>query len=344
MPVGTLAAVKTLSPEELKTAGVSILLGNTYHLQQRPGVDIVAQNEGLARFMGWNGPTLTDSGGFQVFSLSATRKVSEEGVEFRSVYDGSLMKLTPEITLGLQKSIGADIVVALDECPPYPSEHDEVDRATELTTRWAERFMTAWRNDESRERHNQAPFVVVQGGVFEDLRRKSVSQLKDLGSFGFGIGGVSVGEPQTDMLRVAELCCSQLPAEKPRHLLGVGSPQDILGAVAAGVDMFDCVMPTRNGRNGQAFTSRGTVNMRNATHRTDQSPLDEECSCYACTNFTRSYLHHLFETGEILGLRMLSLHNITYYIKLVNSAKKAIKENSYTAWSIEINDGWRSGA
>jgi len=340
MPVGTLAAVKTLSPAELNDAGAAIVLGNTYHLHQQPGVDIVAQSGGLARFMGWNGPTLTDSGGFQVFSLSGTRKVTENGVEFRSIYDGSLMSLTPEITLELQQTIGADIIVALDECPPYPSEYNEVERSMELTARWAKRFMTSWKNSEEKAPFFQAPFLVVQGGVYDDLRRSSALQMTELEPFGFGIGGVSVGEPHEEMLRAAEVCCATLPLEKPRHLLGVGTPRDILAGIETGVDMFDCVIPTRNGRNGQAFTSHGVVNMRNARWARDQNPLDASCTCYACQTFSRAYLHHLIAAGEILGLRMLSLHNVAYYLHLVREARNAVLIGNYRSWQRVIEQQW----
>ncbi len=344
IPVGTAAAVKTLTPLELKDAGAQAVMGNTYHLMQHPGVDVVGEGGRLARFMGWKGPTLTDSGGFQVFSLSATRKVTEDGVEFRSVYNGELLSLTPESVLELQRGLGADIIYALDECTPYPSTNVEVARAVSLTTRWAERFMAAHRNADQQGEWFQAPILVVQGGVYEDLRRQSVEQLAELEPSGFGIGGLSVGEPQNEMIMIAGRCCEWLPDEKPRHLMGVGTPGDMISAVEAGVDLFDCVLPTRNGRNGQAFTSRGVVNIRNAHYRTDRACLDPGCRCYTCHTFTRSYLHHLFASGELLGMRLLSLHNITYYLNLMREARTAIRVGHYRKWKKQIEAGWEEEA
>jgi len=339
MPVGTVGSVKTLTPAELTAAGASLILGNTYHLRQQPGVDIIAEMGGLAAFMKWDGPTFTDSGGFQVFSLGDTRVVREDGVEFRSVYDGRRLEFTPEGTLQLQRGIGADFIVALDVCPPYPSTSDDVARAVDLTTRWAKQFIAAWREGSERL---QAPFLVVQGGTYEHLRHRSVEGLLPLDPFGFGIGGLSVGEPTDGMLETTRLCCRLLPESKPRHLMGVGMPSDMLGAVAAGVDMFDCVLPTRNGRNGQAFTSTGVVNLRNAHHRRDRLPLDENCECYTCRTFTRAYLHHLTLAGELLGMRLLSLHNITYYLKLMRDARTAIIKGRFREWSRSVRWGWRS--
>lgn len=343
MPVGTLANVKTLSPAELSEAQAHIVLGNTYHLRQHPGVDIVQEAGGLSKFMGWAGPTLTDSGGFQVFSLSNTRKVTEEGVEFRSVYDGSLVNFTPETVLGFEQAIGADIIVALDECPAFPAEYNDVERAVELTARWADRFMKAWRQSNSERESYQAAFLVVQGGIYSDLRKRSVEQMAALDPPGFCIGGVSVGEPQEEMIKAASICCEVLPDEKPRHLLGVGTPHDILAGIEAGVDMFDCVMPTRNGRNCQVFTSHGVVNLRNSKWSMDQNSLDEFCTCYTCRTFSLSYLHHLAITGEILGMRLFSLHNITFYLSLVRSARNAILSGNYNLWRRKIELEWEIG-
>ena len=343
MPVGTLANVKTLSPADLSDAHAHIVLGNTYHLRQHPGVDIVSEAGGLSKFMGWAGPTLTDSGGFQVFSLSNTRKVTEEGVEFRSVYDGSLVNFTPETVLGFEQAIGADMIVALDECPPFPAEYNDVERAVELTARWADRFMKAWRQSNSERDSYQAAFLVVQGGVYSDLRKRSVEQMATLDPPGFCIGGVSVGEPQEEMIKAASICCDVLPDEKPRHLLGVGTPHDILAGIEAGVDMFDCVMPTRNGRNCQVFTSQGVVNLRNSRWSRDQNSLDEQCTCYTCRTFSLSYLHHLAVTGEILGMRLLSLHNITFYLSLVKAARCAILSSNYNSWRRKIELDWETG-
>jgi queuine tRNA-ribosyltransferase len=344
IPVGTLASVKTLSPLELRSAGAQVVLGNTYHLMQQPGADVIKVGGGLGKFMGWHGPTVTDSGGFQIFSLSATRKVSEAGVVFNSVYDGSMLTLTPESALEIQSRIGADMIYALDECAPYPVEYADVQRATALTTRWAERFMAAWQKHGNSSGHFPAMVLVVQGGVCDDLRRQSIAELAALEPAAFGIGGLSVGEPYEEMLQMTKLCCEQLPDEKPRHLLGVGTPADMLAAIEAGVDLFDCVLPTRNGRNGQAFTSAGNVNIRNAEHRLSQDCLDPMCACYTCCNFTRSYLHHLTLAGEILGLRLLSLHNITYYLNLMRSAREAINKGTFKTWKGKLEDGWTVGS
>lgn len=342
LPVGTLGVVKTLSPAELRDAKAQIILGNTYHLMQQPGDGRVRDFGGLAQFSRWFGPTFTDSGGFQVFSLSATRKLSEEGVEFRSIYDGKTITLTPERVYEIQRNIGADIIVALDECPPYPADYQDVKNAVELTYRWAERFIAAWETGNKRSLWQQAPFLVTQGGIFDDLRRSSARQMATLDSFGYCIGGVSVGEPQEDMIRAAAVCCRELPDDKPRHLLGVGLPDDILRSIEVGVDMFDCVLPTRNGRNGQAFTSTGVINLRNADYADDRAKIDEKCNCYACRTFNRAYLHHLVGVGEILGLRMLSLHNITYYLNLMKQAREAISNGLFQEWCAEIRAGWES--
>ncbi|MDP8229099.1 MAG: tRNA guanosine(34) transglycosylase Tgt [Candidatus Electryoneaceae bacterium] len=340
LPVGTAATVKTLSPTDLRSAGAQMVLSNTYHLSQQPGVDVVEAAGGLARFMGWNGPTLTDSGGFQVFSLSATRKVTEEGVLFRSIYDGRQLSLTPESALHLQRSIGADIIYALDECSPIPATYDEVKRATLLTTRWAKRFMDEWERSQEIKPWYQAPFPVMQGGLFDDLRKLSADQLSELDPPGFGIGGLSVGETREEMIRTAALSCELLPDEKPRHLMGVGTPQDLLNAISVGVDMFDCVIPTRNGRNGQAFTSRGIVNLRNVRHKLDQGPLDPECNCDCCRTFTLSYLHHLTTASELLGMRLISLHNTTYYQHIMKRAQEAIRNGRFMAWRGSMEEGW----
>ncbi len=344
IPVGTVATVKTLSPEELRFAGAQVLLGNTYHLLQQPGVDVIVAGGGLAKFMGWDGPTMTDSGGFQVFSLSSTRKVDEDGVSFKSVYDGTMLTLTPESVLQIQHKIGADFIYALDECSPYPAERSEVERATSLTSRWAARFIEEWKRTDGEPNDLQAAVLVVQGGVYDDLRRQSVEQLAELSPTGFAIGGLSVGEPQEEMIRITKLCCEWLPDDKPRHLMGVGKPSDILAAIEAGVDLFDCVLPTRNGRNGQAFTSHGIVNITNARYRLDQKPLDTLCDCYVCRTFSRSYLHHLTTAGEILGLRLLSLHNITYYLRLMSEARKVIIEGRFNKWRNETETGWEDEA
>ena len=341
-PVGTMATVKTLSPSELHNANAKLVLGNTYHLNQHPGVNIIKQAGGLSAFMGWDGPTFTDSGGFQVFSLAPTRKITENGVEFRSVYDGSLINFTPQSVYEIQRDIGADIIVALDECPPYPSTFEEVKRATEQSNRWAVKFMDHWRVGNTKAEHYQAAYLVIQGGVFEELRLQASDFIASLDPPGFCIGGVSVGEPKEDMLNVVELCCNQLPDEKPRHVLGVGTPRDILDSIEVGADTFDCVMPTRNGRNGQAFTSNGVINLNNSRLKIEFDALDQSCNCYTCKNFSRAYLHHLTMAKEFLGMRLLSLHNITYFIHLVDEARNAIISKDYIEWKSGIIKEWLS--
>jgi len=346
MPVGTSATVKTLTPDELRISGSQIVLANTYHLSQEPRTDVLVAGGGVAKFMGWDGPTLTDSGGFQVFSLSATRKVEEEGVRFRSVYNGELLFLTPESACDIQRAIGADMIYALDECTALPSDYATVEKATALTSRWAKRFLNRWK--ETSEVHPngyswfQAPFCVLQGGLYEDLRKRSAEELSALDPSGFAIGGLSVGETHEEMVTATHIACSVLPPDKPRHLLGVGTPRDILEGISAGVDLFDCVIPTRNGRNGQAFTSDGILNLRNSRFRLDQDPVDRDCDCYCCRMLTRSYLHHLIITGEMTGMRLLSLHNITYYHKLTSGAREAIRAERFTEWKKDTIERWNS--
>lgn len=337
-----MATVKTLSPDELQKANAKLILGNTYHLNQHPGVDIIKRAGGLAAFMGWSGPTFTDSGGFQVFSLAETRKITEEGVQFRSVYDGSQILFTPQNVYELQRDIGADIIVALDECPPYPSSFEEVKRATELSNRWAVKFLDCWKRGNNRSNHHQAAYLVIQGGVFEQLRLYASEFIANLDPPGFCIGGVSVGEPKMDMLKVVEVCCNYLPDHKPRHILGVGTPDDILNSIELGADTFDCVLPTRNGRNGQVFTSIGVVNLKNLRYKGDFETLDPACNCYTCNNFSRAYLHHLTKAHEILGMRLLSLHNISYFITLVELARNAILSNNYIDWKRAVIKNWNN--
>lgn len=345
MPVGTAAAVKTLHPDELRASGVELVLGNTYHILHNPGTETIERLGGLSRFMGWGGPTLTDSGGFQVFSLSATRKLTEEGVVFQSVYDGRTVELTPEEACRIQWSIGADIFYALDECPPYPASEDVVSSAVGITIRWAKRFQRTYNQLADREdNRDKVPFLVVQGGLYDRLRKTCSEEIAALDPPGFGIGGVSVGEPPEEMLHAAQVCCGILPDAKPRHLLGVGTPQDIIEAIGLGVDLFDCVLPTRNGRNGQAFTSTGVINLRLKKWKDINRPLDENCHCSACRQFSVGYLHHLMNTGEILGLRLLSLHNIAYYQSLVSLGRQAIDDQRYDIWKRSVELGWKTGS
>ncbi len=321
MPVGTQASVKTLSPQDLKDNDVEIILGNTYHLYLRPGHGIIKELGGLHRFIGWDRPILTDSGGFQVFSHSDLRKINEDGVEFRSYIDGSKHFMTPELSIEIQESLGADIIMIFDEPAPYPSTYEYTLKSTELTTKWAGRC---------KERHNkeeQLLFGIVQGGIYEDLRQNSVKNIVGIGFDGYAIGGLSVGEDKEQMYKMTGYTAPLLPSDKPRYLMGVGTPEDIVQCVSMGVDMFDCVMPTRNARNGCLFTSNGKVNIRNARFAKDENPLDTNCNCYTCKNFSLAYLRHLFVSDEILSLRLNTIHNIHYYISLMREIRSAIAED-----------------
>jgi queuine tRNA-ribosyltransferase len=324
MPVGTYGTVKAMSPAELKEIDAHIVLGNTFHLWLRPGVEVIAAHGGLHRFMGWDGPILTDSGGFQVFSLGELRKISEEGVKFRSPVNGDPCFLTPEESMRIQRVLNSDIVMVFDECTPYPADLKQADDSMRLSLRWAERSKRA------HEGNPNALFGIVQGGMHEGLRDVSLAGLMQIGFDGYAIGGLSVGEPKEDMLRILAHVTPQMPQDKPRYLMGVGTPEDIVDAVQAGVDMFDCVMPTRNARNGWLFTRHGTVKIKNAGYRLDMRPLDEQCGCYTCRNFTRSYLHHLHRIGEILGARLNTIHNLFYYQELMQGLRGAIAAGTLT--------------
>ncbi|ACV35802.1 tRNA guanosine(34) transglycosylase Tgt [Accumulibacter sp.] len=320
MPVGTYGTVKAMTPRDLTATGAQICLGNTFHLWLRPGLEVIAAHGGLHRFMGWNGPILTDSGGFQVFSLGALRKISEEGVRFQSPVNGDRLFLTPEESMRIQHVLNSDIAMILDECTPYPADHAVAAASMCLSLRWARR---------SRDRHDEignanALFGIVQGGMYEDLRDESLAALIDIGFAGFAIGGLSVGEPKDDMARILAHTAPRLPQDRPRYLMGVGTPEDLVAAVGAGIDMFDCVLPTRNARNGHFFTRYGDIRIRNACHKSDPRPLDASCECYTCRNFSRAYLHHLNRTGEILGAHLGTLHNLHYYQVLMHELRKAI--------------------
>lgn len=321
MPVGTLGTVKTLSTDELTGAGAQIILGNAYHLYLRPGMEIMEAAGGLHKFMQWDRPLLTDSGGFQVFSLSDLNKVTEDGVEFRSHLDGSKHFMTPELATDVQISIGSDIMMCFDECTGHPATHETAGKSLRMTLEWAKRCKARWLE---REIENQALFGIVQGNVYEDLRLESVAGTVDIDFPGYAIGGVSVGESKEQMLDVVEWCAPKLPEDKPRYLMGVGPPEDMLGAIERGVDMFDCVMPTRNARNGSLFTSRGKLNIRNARHKNDFAPLDEACGCPVCRRYSRAYLSHLHRCGEILGIRLNTLHNVWFMINLAANCRQAI--------------------
>ncbi|NMG76134.1 tRNA guanosine(34) transglycosylase Tgt [Aromatoleum diolicum] len=329
MPVGTYGTVKAMTPAALDDIGAQICLGNTFHLWLRPGLDVVAAHGGLHDFMGWNKPILTDSGGFQVFSLGALRKISEEGVRFASPIDGAKLFLTPEISMQIQHTLNSDIVMIFDECTPYPATRDEAAKSMRLSQRWARRSRDEFdRLTDGQEKRN-ALFGIVQGGMYEDLRDESLAALEDIGFHGYAIGGLSVGEPKEDMKRILAHTAPRLPANKPRYLMGVGTPEDIVAGVAAGIDMFDCVMPTRNARNGWLFTRYGNIKIKNATHKQDTRPLDPSCDCYTCRNFSRSYLHHLHRAGEILGSMLNTIHNLRYYQTLTAELRAAIAAGEF---------------
>ena len=331
MPVGTYGTVKAMTPAELREIGAQIVLGNTFHLWLRPGLEVIAAHGGLHRFMGWNGPILTDSGGFQVWSLGDLRKISEEGVRFASPVNGDRLFLTPEESMRIQRTLNSDVVMVFDECTPYeiegrPATESEARTSMELSLRWAARS----RAEFDRLENPNALFGIVQGGMYENLRDESLGGLSDIGFFGFAIGGLSVGEPKEDMLRILDHTTPRLPADKPRYLMGVGTPEDLVAGVAAGIDMFDCVMPTRNARNGHLFTRFGDIRLKNARYRDDTRPLDETCSCHACANFTRAYLHHLHKLGEILGARLNTIHNLHYYQVLMREMREAIEAGRFS--------------
>jgi queuine tRNA-ribosyltransferase len=326
MPVGTYGTVKAMSPAELEEIGAQIVLGNTFHLWLRPGLEVIEAHGGLHRFMGWKRPILTDSGGFQVFSLGDLRKISEEGVAFQSPINGDRLFLTPEESMRIQRVLDSDIVMVFDECTGYPATREAATSSMQLSLRWAERSKLAHEGDAN------ALFGIVQGGMYEDLRDESIAALADIGFEGYAIGGVSVGEPKEDMARIVTHTAPRLPPDHPRYLMGVGTPEDIVEAVSQGVDMFDCVMPTRNARNGWLFTRFGDVKIKNARHRHDTRPLDETCGCYGCRNFSRGYLHHLHRANEILGARLNTLHNLFYYLALMGELREAIAAGALEAF------------
>lgn len=322
MPVGTYGSVKAMTPEELAGDGAQIILGNTFHLLLRPGMDVVKAHGDLHRFMHWEKPILTDSGGFQVFSLGALRKITEQGVTFKSPVDGSTIFMGPEESMRVQRDLGSDIVMIFDECTPYPASVDEAAASMRLSLRWAERSKIAHGDNPA------ALFGIVQGGMYEHLRRESMAGLADIGFDGYALGGLSVGEPKEEMLRMLDAVPPLMPADKPRYLMGVGTPEDLVEAVRRGIDMFDCVMPTRNARNGHLFTSSGVVRIRNSCYQYDSNPLDESCGCYTCRHYSRAYLRHLDKCGEILGARLNTIHNLHYYLHLMQGLRDAIGTQS----------------
>jgi queuine tRNA-ribosyltransferase len=331
MPVGTQAAVKTLSPGELEECSAQIILSNAYHLYLRPGLDIIREAGGLHNFMNWQRPILTDSGGYQIFSLALLRKVKDEGLEFQSHLDGQRHFLTPEDVVEVQRVLGSDIMMPLDECVTYPISHQLALKAVERTTHWALRSKKEW-----EKKKTGALFAIVQGSSYKELRKRSVQELCAIDFTGYAVGGLSVGEPQDLMYNILTSVVSDLPSDSPRYLMGVGLPEDILEAVSMGVDMFDCVIPTRYGRNGSAFTSQGKVTVRNGAFSHDQTPLDPACSCYCCRNFTRSYLRHLFNTGEILGCRLVSYHNLFFFLNLMQQIRAAINADRFAEFKKEF--------
>ena len=319
MPVGTYGTVKGMLPRDIEAIGAEIILGNTFHLMLRPGTEVVKAHGDLHDFTQWQGPILTDSGGFQVFSLGDMRKITEKSVTFRSPVDGSKVELSPEIAIQVQRDLGSDIVMIFDECTPYPATEKQARESMEMSLRWAERSKKA------HEGNPAALFGIVQGGMYESLRERSLQGLTDIGFDGYAIGGLSVGEPKEDMIRILDHLPPKMPGDKPRYLMGVGRPEDIVEAVRRGIDMFDCVMPTRNARNGYLFTSTGIIKIRNARHRHDTGPLDERCDCYTCRHFSRSYLHHLDKCGEMLGSQLNTIHNLRFYQNLMRGLRGAIE-------------------
>jgi len=338
MPVGTYGSVKAMDPIELKEVGSQIILGNTFHLWLRPGTQVLDKFGGLHGFMGWNGPILTDSGGFQVFSLGAMRKITEEGVKFASPIDGSKLFLSPEISMQIQRSLNSDIVMQFDECTPYeidgrPATSEEAAKSMRMSLRWAQRSM----NEFNKGENPNALFGIVQGGMYERLRDESLAGLEEINFPGLAIGGLSVGEPKEDMMRILEHVGPRLPENKPHYLMGVGTPEDLVAGVANGVDMFDCVMPTRNARNGWLFTRFGDLKIKNARYKDEQAPLDASCTCYCCKNFSRAYLHHLHRSKEILGARLNTIHNLHYYLNLMQEIRDAIDADRFHEFRLQFN-------
>ena len=339
MPVGTYGSVKAMSPRELEEIRAQIILGNTFHLWLRPGLEVIGAHGGLHGFMKWDKPILTDSGGFQVFSLGELRKISEEGVKFSNPINGSKLFLTPEISMQIQRTLNSDIVMVLDECTPYkingrPATEAEAAASMRMSLRWAKRSKDAF---EALENPN-ALVGIVQGGMFEHLREESLEGLKEIGFHGYALGGLSVGEPKEEMLRILDEVAWKLPEDRPRYLMGVGTPEDLVDGVSRGIDMFDCVMPTRNARNGWLFTRFGDVKIKNSRYRNDLKPLDPSCSCYTCRNFTRSYLHHLHKVGEILGARLNTIHNLHFYLQIMEEMRTALEAGTFEAWKQKFRE------
>jgi len=342
MPVGTAGTVKAMMPESVRSTGADILLGNTYHLMIRPTAERVAKMGGLHKFMNWDRPILTDSGGFQVMSLTELRKMTEEGVTFRSHLDGSKIMLSPERSMEIQRLLDSDIVMAFDECTPFPAEEKVARESMELSMRWAKRSREGFNSGEEHAAKS-ALFGIVQGSVYKDLRFRSIDELAEIGFDGYAVGGLAVGEGQEKMFEVLDYTMPRMIKETPRYLMGVGKPDDIVGAVERGIDMFDCVMPTRSGRTGQGFTRRGAINLKNARHKEDDRPIDSACSCPACTNYSRAYLHHLIRSGEILGSMLLTWHNLQFYQDLMSGLRGAISAGILTKHANDFRESYRAG-
>ncbi len=338
MPVGTYGTVKAMRPAELVEIGARIVLGNTFHLWLRPGLDVIKAHQGLHRFMGWDGPILTDSGGFQVFSLGALRKIAEDGVRFASPINGDRLLLTPEESMRIQRVLNSDIAMIFDECTPFPADERVAGDSMRLSLRWAARSRTEWERlgPGSDEGKGNALFGIIQGGMHESLRDESLAGLTAIGFEGYAIGGLSVGEPKEDMTRILAHTTPQLPADRPRYLMGVGTPEDIVAAVEVGIDMFDCVMPTRNARNGWLFTRSGDIKLRNARYKNDLRPLDENCTCHTCRHFSRAYLHHLQQVKEILGAQLNTLHNLHFYLDMMQGMRDAIAAGGFAGWAADF--------
>lgn len=336
MPVGTQATVKTLSPDDLIENGTQIILGNTYHLYLRPGADLIQSFGGLHHFMNWERPILTDSGGYQVFSLQDLRKIDAQGVTFRSHLDGSKHRFTPQSVLETQGKLGSDIMMVLDECAPHPSNYEYAQNSNKLTLTWAQEARELYEKHQFLYGHKQYLFGIVQGSTFEDIRQHSVEELVKMDFPGYAVGGLAVGETAAEMYHITDICTDILPEHKPRYLMGVGMPENILESIERGIDMFDCVIPTRNARNGTVFTSKGKMVLKAARFKEDQQPIDASCDCYTCRNFSRGYLRHLYNANEILGLRLATVHNVHFYLWLVQEARKQILKNTFAEWKQDI--------
>jgi queuine tRNA-ribosyltransferase len=342
MPVGTQGTVKTLAPRDLQEISVEIILANTYHLYLRPGYELITKFGGLHNYMSWPGPILTDSGGFQLYSLRELCDTKENGVIFKSHLDGSIHEFTPEKIIDVQQHIGSDIMMVLDECTSFPCTYDEAERSNALTLSWAERSRNYWREKKGPHGYDQALFAIVQGSIYEKIREISVKRLVELDFPGYAIGGLAVGEAADERARISDFCTNILPEEKPRYLMGVGTPEDILESIELGIDMFDCVIPTRNARNGTVYTSTGKIVIKAAKHKKNEMPIDHQCFCYTCKNFSRAYIRHLFNANEILGMYLATLHNIYFYSSLLRDAREQIKNDNYLGWKITVKETWQN--